>query len=312
MCLNPITIRNLRKFQGLPTPFGYYFQIPCGKCVDCLENKISMQLGRLLAHAQQFNGYCIFVTLTIDNDKIPVNILYPGVEKSHLAPIIKAINNSNSRKGTNYSYFFTSEYGSETDRPHYHGLLYGFRNLKEAEDFLHKYYKLGFITLSECNGARFNYIANSHISKCSHVPWYLADLESGLMELCNKPFVLCSRGLGYKFVEENKWQIYNSRLLRIDGMNYPLHPSLVSHLASLFHCSVPMLWYKQNLNSLKLEKKSPYDKILEHLGIDASEYDFKDALSLSRLSDYVHSQIDHLKNKFSNKYSTKKTNSNNV
>lgn len=320
MCLRPLTIKNVRYFNGDLTPWGRYIDVPCGSCVQCLERKISANLGRLKAHAKKYNDYALFVTLTIDDSVELVDLRYPGVSKSHVQPIVNAIKHSNERKGTDYSYFITSEYGSLTDRPHYHALLYGFKNPLECEKFLRKYYKTGFITISEANGARFNYVANSHISKCSHVPYYCPDINDGILELCNKPFVMCSRGIGYKYVEKCQNQILKDGLLLIDGVYYPLHPSLHHHLARLKGVSDPMLFYERNVEFEKqrknmLDYQSQYDhtKLCDYLGIDANEFPLEyDTYHLKALSEYVNYQISQRMLKFKSKYSTKKTNTHNV
>lgn len=306
MCLAPITIKNPRYGVAL-TPWGRFIDVPCNKCVQCLEHNISATLGRLLAHAVKFHGFCVFVTLTIDNDVIPIDPTYPGVDKSHLRPLIDGINNSNKRHGTDYSYYFVSEYGSDADRPHYHGILYGFDNLKDCEDFVHKYYKLGFVTVSEVVPERFNYIANAHVSKYSHVPWRLESYEDfGIFVECNKPFVLSSRGLGYDFVDKYRYQIKRDRVLNLYGRTYPLHASLANHLAKLYHCSVPMLWYQDNMRQLRtFEKPDNFIQLLDYLCIDYHSYNLDDPKQQYRLLNYVQQQLKANEHRFSRKYSTK-------
>lgn len=328
MCLNPIILLNRRKVVlKKPSPFGNFFSVPCGSCVQCLEHKISAQVGRLLAHTiMQPTKDAYFVTFTLRDDfRHNVNLQYKGVNKKHIAPLIKAIQNNNYFCGNKLTYFFTSEYGSKTDRPHYHALFWGFPTLKDCEDFVHGYYDHGNITISLANSARFNYVANSHVSKCSHVPYYLPDIDDGVLDKCNKPFVKCSRGLGFEFVEKHKYELFRNPLIRIDGRSYPMYPSLVSHLA---HClgydDEPMMFYDRNLKFVSRKEYllsngrlttyfSDDDVSLFHyLGIDYTDFDFSDYDDRHRMQLYINNQIDEKIKKFKDKYSTKKTNSYNV
>lgn len=328
MCLTPVVLLNRRKVVlKKPSPFGNLFSVPCGTCVQCLEHKISAQVGRLLAHTiMQSTKDAYFVTFTIKDDfRHVVNMQYPGVNKNHVAPVIKALQNNNYFYGSKLTYFFTSEYGSETDRPHYHALFWGFPTLKDCEEFVHAYYDHGNITIDLANSARFNYVANSHVSKCSHVPYYLSDIDSGILDKCNKPFIKCSRGLGFEFVEKHKDELFQNPLVRIDGRSFPLYPSLVSHLAHVLgYDDEPMMFYDRNVRLLDYKdyllhtgRLSTYFSdddvsLFEYLGIDYSDFEFTDYDDRQRLQKYINDQIEVKMERFRDKYSTKKTNSYNV
>lgn len=61
-CLHPLVLRD---------PRGYPYQVPCGKCVACLNNKRS-SLSLKLRLEEYTSKYCYFLTLTYDDDNLPL------------------------------------------------------------------------------------------------------------------------------------------------------------------------------------------------------------------------------------------------
>ena len=61
-CFNPLVLRDYR---------GYPFQVACGKCVACQNNKRS-SLSLKLRLEEYTSKYCYFLTLTYDDDHLPL------------------------------------------------------------------------------------------------------------------------------------------------------------------------------------------------------------------------------------------------
>lgn len=61
-CLHPLVLRDHR---------GYPYQVPCGKCVACQNNKRS-SLSLKLRLEEYTSKYCYFLTLTYDDDHLPL------------------------------------------------------------------------------------------------------------------------------------------------------------------------------------------------------------------------------------------------
>lgn len=61
-CFNPLVLRD---------PRGYPYQVPCGKCVACQNNKRS-SLSLKLRLEEYTSKYCYFLTLTYDDDHLPL------------------------------------------------------------------------------------------------------------------------------------------------------------------------------------------------------------------------------------------------
>lgn len=61
-CLSPLILKDSR---------GYPFQVPCGHCVACQNNKRS-SLSLKLRLEEYISKYCYFLTLTYDDDNLPL------------------------------------------------------------------------------------------------------------------------------------------------------------------------------------------------------------------------------------------------
>lgn len=93
---------------------------------------------------QEYDGYgrCLFVTLTYDDEHLPVGNI---PSKEDCVKFFKRL-----RKQLCYfKYFLVSEKGSETDRTHYHMLLFcDLPNNMSTKFFLEKIWKNGFVDVN--------------------------------------------------------------------------------------------------------------------------------------------------------------------
>lgn len=119
---------------GLPNPNGKYslrfkdqkrtpdYYIPCGKCEGCRADQ-AMEWGIRITHEAQMHDRNCFITLTYDDDHIPVD---GKINRRDPQLFVKRLRKHSDRK---IRYFLTGEYGETTNRPHYHAIIFG-------EDFL--------------------------------------------------------------------------------------------------------------------------------------------------------------------------------
>lgn len=83
-------------------------------------------------HYKKIGGSVYFVTLTYNNEHLPWLILKDGTKipcfnKFHIRNFIKYIRvwlKRNNMLSTGIKFLMCSEYGKNTKRPHYHGILY--------------------------------------------------------------------------------------------------------------------------------------------------------------------------------------------
>ena len=185
-----------------------FIDIPCGKCLECRLEYSKQWANRCMLEAQQYENNC-FVTLTYNDDHIPVN-LFPSeynietgepisynesftLYKKDLQNFIKRLRSDLNRTG-NYDkdgnsvylkktdkdyhdikYFACGEYGGKTKRPHYHLIIFNFK----PNDLIpigqnisgDMYYKSPYLEKLWPNG--FNLVANVTWNSCAYVSRYV-------------------------------------------------------------------------------------------------------------------------------------------
>jgi hypothetical protein len=102
-------------------PNGKYTEnidVPCGQCIGCRLQKTQSWALRC-AHEMQLHDRNCFITLTYD---YPPNDY--SVNKHELQKFIKRLRKAVSPK--KISHFSCGEYGSESFRPHYHCMIFGY------------------------------------------------------------------------------------------------------------------------------------------------------------------------------------------
>lgn len=126
MCLNPIQIKTEDSF-GIPINQS----VPCGKCIECLKDRQNNWKIRLIEEARD-HRYIYFFTLTYRDDSVPFSYTEDGVRVNHVSKVDIQLWIKRNRikfermlkRVIDFKYFITSEYGPNTGRPHYHGIIF--------------------------------------------------------------------------------------------------------------------------------------------------------------------------------------------
>ena len=128
MCTSTIHIK-AKKLLGMS------YDVPCGDCLECRslsQNSWVTRLGFDLSDLYANGGKAIFLTFTYNNECLPFS--HFGFVNDEPVPcfqhddILRFLNelkvyvNRKYGKGQ-YKYFWCSEYGKFTKRPHYHALF---------------------------------------------------------------------------------------------------------------------------------------------------------------------------------------------
>lgn len=147
MCVSTLKILN-RSTVRVPGLSSSFYDVPCGKCWQCQQARRDGWYIRNVfeyLQMQHHNGWCLFLTLTYNNENLPKVHGIPSFCKEdlqkyikrfrmrltrHLSTVLKAHNVpkysdlSKSLVKSNIRYFVSCENGEKRHRPHYHILIY--------------------------------------------------------------------------------------------------------------------------------------------------------------------------------------------
>lgn len=117
-----------------------FVEIPCGKCIGCRLDYSRQWANRMLLELE-YHDVAWFVTLTYDNNHVPLSY-YGDPASGEALPAMTVCKRDfqlfmkRLRKAypdDKIRYYCCSEYGPETQRPHYHCILYGL-HLDDVEE----------------------------------------------------------------------------------------------------------------------------------------------------------------------------------
>lgn len=175
-CLSPINIRDPVQTSNK------FIAVPCGKCMGCLSLKREQWFIRLKEELRS-SGTGMFVTLTYDNENLPLLDGKPTLCKEHHQKFLKRLRKQLG--DVKFKYFITGEYGTNFGRPHYHILLFG---IKDSE-VVRKCWKYGNIDIGDITEKSINYTAKYVINN-SKVP-------DGVLP----GYSTCSKGIGIDYIK---------------------------------------------------------------------------------------------------------------
>lgn len=139
MCYRPLHINNNTSYfvDGLSVS-GY--DVPCGKCLDCLNAKKQDWQTRIafeLSNLYKRGGRAVFLTFTYNDSCLPVyrdkkyvvdgkSFEVPCFNHRDVLAFLNRVKVAAFKKYGPYSYkyFMCSEYGKNTKRPHYHAIFF--------------------------------------------------------------------------------------------------------------------------------------------------------------------------------------------
>lgn len=141
MCLTPVAVYD--------TDSRVTRYVPCRHCPECLASQRLAWSTRIHREIVSHPNPTYFFTLTYDENHIPTQGGVPCVSEEDIRSFCKAVVTS-FRKKYNHRlrYFFISEYGPETARPHYHGFFFNWpQSQRLAYRFVLNIWKKGNVTI---------------------------------------------------------------------------------------------------------------------------------------------------------------------
>lgn len=271
-CLYPVKIAvksdklgNRYNYKGRKTNQSYGLSVPCGHCVNCLEQKTRQWTYRLMAQNRTTNyNKMAFITLTYDDEHLPENgsCCVADVQK-----FIKRIRRYYDYHGGNNDlvYFGCTEYGGEKGRCHAHLLLMGL----DYNDLLPQKSKLASHNTKNClspfwKKGLLNYgtdvsLQDSRLIR--YVTKYIDKLDSeNLYRYCEimgieKPKVIKSLGLGADYIKQKSGECGD--LPSLNGMKVNLPPYWKKKLG------LNNLYTFEDIKTMKAEEKQKRDRLMQ-------------------------------------------------
>jgi len=215
-CLRPIRLtKNL-----CPVKYPDGLEVPCGRCLHC-RKQYSRQWSVRMYHELAYHDTMSFITLTYDQKNVPVNeeTRFMTLKKADLQKFFKRLRKRLDNR--RIKYYACGEYGTYTQRPHYHAILYGV-GLSDPDrkaimdswklcDWKNETIKKNAFGLVETKSIQY---VTSYIDKKLSGP--LAEEE--YVQKGREPvFRLVSNGIGRSYILENQKQLSQDGFIRIGG-----------------------------------------------------------------------------------------------
>lgn len=182
---------------GAPLSFtfirGYRtVMVPCSTCIGCIKAHAQAWAFRCHLEGQRL-PYNAFATLTYDNAHLPFTLNWAHGQK-FLNSLRQMLATRNLPK---IRYFASGEYGSRTQRPHYHLILFGLNALGAANHtMVQNAWGRGQIRLEPLTPARIAYCAGYTDKKSDDRFRSVAHADPQTGEAWQPPFIKMSRNPG--------------------------------------------------------------------------------------------------------------------
>lgn len=164
---------------------------PCGHCISCYrkyEKEWKMRMREEMASSKS----SFFVTLTYNDFNVPFNGNNMSLCKSDYQKFLKRLRKSLSILDIKLRYVICGEYGSNTNRPHYHFALFlnGRLPFSVFYDFINKSWDKGFIQVKFLDIGKIKYLSK-YFNKLDD-RWHNVDTFRNM-----------SNGIGKSFLSKN-------------------------------------------------------------------------------------------------------------
>lgn len=172
--------------------------VPCGKCNFCLLTR-RIDWSFRLAQELKVATSAKFVTMTYSDEKLRIKDGIPVLDKRDVQLFLKRLRKACSEldKALKIRYYVVGEYGENTERPHYHMLLFNVPLVLYPALHLFWYedkVPIGQILIGEVTGASIYYTCKYHVNPL------------GRRDGRAPPFALMSRrpGIGSNYLKSHR------------------------------------------------------------------------------------------------------------
>lgn len=204
------------------------FLVPCGKCIECRLAYSRMWANRIMLETQSYE-HNYFVTLTYDNDHLPINekvddegTLFHSetLVPDHLKKFLKDLRRyyKYHYDHENIRFYAAGEYGDQSNRPHYHLILFNLPIYDKVElyradgyqvftsDIIENIWSRGLVSVEEACWENAAYVARYVVKKQKgpKAQEYYSErnIEPEFVRMSRMP------GIGLDYYEKHKDEIY--------------------------------------------------------------------------------------------------------
>lgn len=200
-CITPIDIKNPKRIKRLSD--SEIMQVPCGKCSACRKRRAKQWTFRLLQE-EKIAATAYFITYTYDQCHVPTTpngylSLDPKAHTNFMKRLRKRL--SKEELTLPLKYYMVGEYGGETERPHYHSIMFNLPEYFSANEHrLEEIWKNGRVQVDNVTGASIGYVTG-YVNKMKHFI-NLGENDDRIPE-----FTRISKGMGLNWLTEQriKW-----------------------------------------------------------------------------------------------------------
>jgi len=196
-------------------------EVPCGKCLACRVKKRQEWAVRLL-HELDSHEDSVFITLTYDNEKLPINERYPTLKKRDIQLFIKRLRKDLQKENRNIKYFFCGEYGEKTERPHYHAIIFGLSLTEHDRNYIINNWTYCDWSNNQIKTKSFGIAEPDsilYVSKYINKKFSGTEAEKHYHDKKREPvFRLLSLGIGKEFAQKNLKQILQQGYITVKGI----------------------------------------------------------------------------------------------
>lgn len=202
MCLTPINLKKETFKQKLNDTY-HMQQVPCGRCLECRKLRVNSWYARLL-NEKSHSESALFLTLTYEDTHLPFsdNGLL-SLDYSDHQQFIKNLRYVNESEKP-IKYFAVGEYGSQTDRPHFHSIIF---NVSD-KSLIEKTWKKGQVHVGDVTDASIFYTLKYALKSAGKIKktdsWDDRTLEKALM----------SKGLGKNYLTDQMIKYHKNDVSR--------------------------------------------------------------------------------------------------
>lgn len=211
--------------------------VPCGQCIACRVARTQQWTTRLMHEASMHEASC-FTTLTFDPEHVP---FLGSIDRRHVQLFMKRLRKA---LGEGLRFFAAGEYGEQSNRPHYHVILFGtdFRadrvphrrsstgHMLYRSPLLERLWPFGISSIGDLTTASAGYVAAYTVKKITgdgalaHERYRRCESESGVQWYVEREFILMSNrpGIGASWFDQYEGDCFPSDFVVVDGQRRPV------------------------------------------------------------------------------------------